>query len=161
MISAGRIGMDAKREDVETIEGIVKALYEVVSGLAGSRDWERERTLLHPAARLMPTRPESVGAAVDVFDCGGYIASRTPFFAANDFYEMEVAHRVERFGNIAHVWSTYEYRRAPDAAPHGRGINSIQLFHDGGRWWVLSVLWDNEREGNPLPEEYLVRERDA
>jgi hypothetical protein len=153
--------MDAKREDVETIEGIVKALYEVVSGPAGSRDWERERTLLHPAARLMPTRPEPPGAAVDVFDCDGYITSRTPFFAANDFYEMEVAHRIERFGNIAHVWSTYEYRRAPDAAPHGRGINSIQLFHDGSRWWVLSVLWDNEREGNPLPEEYLGKKRDT
>jgi len=146
--------MDAKREDVESIEGIVKALYEVVSGPAGSRDWKRERTLLYPGARLMPTRPEGAGAVVDVFDCDGYIASRSPFFAANDFYEMEVAHRIERFGNIAHVWSTYEYRRAPDAAPHGRGINSIQLFHDGDRWWVLSVLWDNERSGNPLPEEY-------
>ena len=148
--------MDAKREDVESIEGIVKALYEVISGPAGTRDWERERTLLHPAARLMPTRPESSGAVVDVFDCDGYIASRSPFFAANDFYEMEVANRVERFGNIAHVWSIYEYRRSPDdAAPFGRGINSIQLFHDGSRWWVLSVLWDNERPGNPLPEEYL------
>lgn len=154
--------MDARREDVESIEGIVKALYEVVSGPAGARDWQRERTLLHPAARLMPTRPDPAGAAVDVFDCEGYIASRSPFFAANDFYEVEVGHRVERFGNIAHVWSTYEYRRSPDdAEPFGRGINSIQLFHDGDRWWVLSVLWDNERPGNPLPEEYLARERNA
>lgn len=147
--------MAAKREDVESIEGIVKALYEVISGPAGPRDWERERTLLHPAARLMPTRPEGEGAAVDVFDCDGYIASRTPFFAANDFYEAELCHRVERFGNIAQVWSTYAYRRSPEGEAFGRGINSIQLFHDGDRWWVLSVLWDNERPGNPLPEEYL------
>jgi hypothetical protein len=147
--------MDARREDVESIEGIVTALYEVVSGPAGTRDWERERTLLHPAARLMPTRPEPGGAVIDVFDCAGYIASRAPFFAANDFYEVEVAHRVERFGNIAHVWSTYEGRRSPEGEPFLRGINSIQLFHDGDRWWVLSVLWDNERPENPLPEEYL------
>ena len=146
--------MDAKREDVESIEGIVKALYEVVSGPAGSRDWERERTLLHPGARLMPTRPEAAGAVVDVFDCDGYIASRSPFFAANDFYETELCHRVERFGNIAHVWSTYAGRRSPDGEPFLRGINSIQLFHDGDRWWVLSVLWDNERAENPLPEGY-------
>ncbi len=147
--------MDTKREDVATIEGIVKALYEVVSGRAGSRDWERERTLLHPGARLMPTRPEDAGAIIDVFDCDGYIASRTPFFAANDFYEVEVAHRVERFGNIAHVWSTYEGRRSPEGEPYLRGINSIQLFHDGDRWWVMSIMWGNERPENPVPEEYL------
>ena len=144
--------MEPRREDdVESIEGIVKALYEVISGPAGERDWERERTLLHPSARLMPTRVEGGGAAVDVFDCEGYITSRSPFFAANDFYEIEIAHRVERFGNIAHVWSTYEGRRSPeDPKLLLRGINSIQLFHDGDRWWVMSVMWDNERPDNPL-----------
>jgi hypothetical protein len=140
-------GMEARREDVESIEGIVKALYEVISGPAGARDWQRERTLLHPAARLMPTRPESEGAVLDVFDCEGYIASRAPFFAANDFYEAEVSHRVERFGSIAHVWSAYEYRRSPEGEPFGRGTNSIQLFHDGDRWWIVSVLWANEGPG--------------
>jgi hypothetical protein len=148
--------MEARRADVESTQGIVKALYEVISGPAGSRDWERQATLLHPAARLMPTRPEDDGAVVDVFDAAGYIASRSPFFAANSFYETEIAHRVQRFGNVAHVWSAYESRRSPeDPAPFMRGINSIQLFHDGDRWWVLSVLWDNERPGNPLPQEYL------
>ena len=143
--------MQARREDVESIESIVKAMYEVISGPAGTRDWERERTLLHPSARLMPTRVEEGRPRVDVFDCEGYITSRTPFFAANDFYEIEVAHRVERFGNIAHVWSTYEGRRSPDDPQFlFRGINSIQLFHDGDRWWVMSVMWDNERPGNPL-----------
>jgi hypothetical protein len=147
--------MSARREDVESIEGIVKALYEVVSGPAGTRDWERERTLLHSGARLMPTRPEGEGAVVDVFDCDGYVTSRTPFFAANDFHEVEVSHRIEGFGSIAHVWSTYEGRRSPEGEPFLRGINSIQLFHDGDRWWVMSVMWDNERAGNPLPEKYL------
>ena len=149
--------MEARREDVESTEGIVKALYAVISGPPGERDWERERTLLHPQARLMPTQPGTQGGAVvDVFDCDGYIASRTPFFAANPFWEVEIAHRVERFGSVAHVWSTYEGRRTADEdPPFKRGVNSIQLFHDGDRWWVLSVLWDNERPGNPLPEKYL------
>jgi hypothetical protein len=147
--------MEPKREDVESIEGIVKALYEVISGPAGTRDWERERTLLHPGARLMPTRPgPQGGGTIEVLDCEGYITSRTPFFAANDFHEIETGHRVDRFGNIAQVWSAYEGRRAPGGEILFRGINSIQLFHDGDRWWVMSVLWDNEREGNPLPEEY-------
>lgn len=146
--------MQARREDVESIAGIVKALYEVISGPAGARDWDRERTLVHPQGRLMPTRPRPEGGAgVEVFDTDGYIASRTPFFAANDFYEIETGHRVERFGNVAQVWSAYEGRRAPGGEILFRGINSIQLFHDGDRWWVMSVLWDNEREGNPLPAD--------
>jgi hypothetical protein len=147
--------MDARREDVESIDGILRALYEVISGPAGARDWDRQRTLLHPRVRLMPTRPKpDGGGTVEVFDPEGYIASRSPYFAENSFHEVEVARRIDRFGNIAQVWSVYESRRSPgDAEPFMRGINSIQLFHDGDRWWVMSVLWDNEREGNPLPED--------
>jgi hypothetical protein len=141
-----------RREDVESIEGIVKALYETISGPAGPRDWDRERSLLAPGARLQPTRKEEGGAIMDVFDVEGYIASRSPFFDQNDFYEVEVSRRVDCFGNIAQVWSQYEGRRSPAQEPFLRGINSIQLFHDGDRWWVVSVLWDNQRSDNPLPE---------
>jgi len=67
-----------------------------------------------------------------------------------------VAHRIERFGNIAHVVSVYEARHAPDdAVPFRRGVNSIQLCWDGSRWRVVSVLWDTERDGNPIPAQYL------
>ena len=147
---------EARREDVETIDGILEALYDVISGPPGPRDWDRERTLMMPGARLMPTRLlEEGGHAVDIFDLDGYIASRAPFFAANHFLETQVARRIERFGAVAHVWSTYESRHAVDEEPFMRGINSIQLFHDGRRWWVTSITWDNERTGNPIPEDYL------
>jgi hypothetical protein len=143
--------MPARREDVESIEGIVKAIYEVISGPAGARDWDRERTLMHPGARLMPTRPGADGRpSIDVLNTEEFIASRTPFFAANDFHEVETGQRVERFGDIAQVWSAYEGRRAPDGEVLFRGVNSIQLFHDGDRWWVMSVLWSNGPQGNPL-----------
>jgi hypothetical protein len=142
-----------RREDVDSIEGIVKALYENISGPAGPRNWDRERSLLAPGARLQPTRPkEGGGGTMEVFDIEGYIVSRTPFFAQGDFYEVEVSRRVDRFGNIAQVWSQYEGRRSPEGEPFMRGINSIQLFNDGDRWWIVSVLWDNERPGNLLPE---------
>ena len=140
-----------RREDVESIDGILKAMYETISGPAGPRDWDRERSLFAPGARLQPTRPkEDGGGILDMLDIEGYIASRTPFFAQDDFYEVEVSRRVDRFGNIAQVWSRYEGRRSVDGEPFMRGTNSIQLFHDGDRWWVVSVLWDNEREGHPL-----------
>lgn len=143
----------ARREDVASIDGLIRAIYEVISGPAGPRDWDRERTLFFPGARLIPTRPGSEGEGVaDVFDVDGYIASRTPFFEKNSFYETEFARRRFVFGSIASVLSAYESRWRPDDKPFVRGINSIQLFHDGDRWWVLSIAWDNERPGSPLPD---------
>ncbi len=144
--------------DAVSIDAIVKAMYESISGPAGQpRQWERDRALYHPDARLIPTRPlEGGGAVADVFDFDGYVDSRTPFFAANDFFEIEIARREFRFGSIAHVLSAYEGRKSPGGELVKRGINSIQLFHDGTRWWVLSILWDNEREGVELPAELGV-----
>ncbi len=89
-------------------------------------------------------------------DAEAYESDTSDYFSREPFYEWEVANRTERFGNIAHVLSVYEARQAPtDSVPMRRGINSIQLFYDGIRWWIISVLWDNEREGNPIPQSYL------
>lgn len=132
---------------------MIQALYACISGPAGApRDWATDRLLHHPRARLMPTRPTADGrSTVDVFDLDGYIGSRAPYFAANDFYEVEIGREEFRFGNICHVLSAYESRRTPDGPPFGRGINSFQLWWDGTRWWVMSALWDNERPGLTLP----------
>jgi hypothetical protein len=140
--------------DVASLDGVVQALYEVISGPTGEpRDWARERKLFVPGARLIPTRLGGDGRPVaDVFDLDGYIASRSPMFEKDSFFEVEVARRTFQFGNIAHLLSAYELRRAPEEKPFLRGVNSIQLFHDGERWWVLSIAWDNERPGNPLPD---------
>jgi hypothetical protein len=146
--------MTAAAEDSASIDGIIRALYEVISGPAGApRDWERERKLFIPGGRLIPTRPRPEGGAIaDVFDLDGYIASRSPMFAKDSFFETEIGRQTFRFGNIAHVLSSYELRRSPGEKPFMRGINSLQLFHDGSRWWILSIAWDNERPGNPLPD---------
>ncbi len=89
-----------------------------------------------------------------VLNVDGYIERTQGYFAQNPFYERELARVVERYGAIAHVFSTYESRTAPDAAPFVRGINSIQLFFDRWRWWVVTVLWDDERGSGPIPERY-------
>jgi hypothetical protein len=72
------------------------------------------------------------------------------------FFERESARKTEAFGQIAHVFSTYESRHAAeDAKPFQRGINSIQLMNDGKRWWIVTIFWQGEDEKNPLPEKYL------
>lgn len=144
--------------DVASPEAIVAALYDVISGDAGqARDWDRFRSLFHPTARLMPSGTDREGrGVVRSFTPDDYIARSEPFLLREGFHEREIARRSERFGRIQHVWSTYETLHSlSDAQPFARGINSIQLFHDGQRWWILSVYWQAETPEAPLPAAYL------
>jgi hypothetical protein len=137
-------------QDTQDIPRLVRAIYECISGAAGApRDWARFRYLQHPQARSLRTVVDADGTTrAMVFDVDSYILDVAPFFAANDFHEVEIEQRVERFGQVAHVWSRYEARPAADSPVLlKRGANSIQLCHEHGRWWVFSTIWDNERDG--------------
>lgn len=149
----------ARPADVESIDAIVKALYESISGPAGhQRDWGRLRSLFHPAARMMPVLPRQGGGfATRVLTPEEYIARSGNMLVQYGFTERELARRTERFANIAHVWSTYEGRWMAEGAPipPPRGINSIQLVYDGARWWVQSLFWEAEAGDRKLPAQYL------
>ena len=137
-------------EDAREIETLVPAIYACISGPAGApRDWDRFRFLQRPDARSLRTVVHPDGRIeAQEFGVEDYIANVTPFFAANDFFEVQTDCRIARFGQVAHVWSRYDARPAPDSPILlKRGANSIQLFNDGTRWWVVSTIWDNEREG--------------
>ena len=142
-------------EDVATPDAIIKALYDTISGPAGKRNWQRERSLFLPGARLVPIGKRIHGeGGLRVMSVDEWIEEATPFFAENDFWEMEVMRHADRFGNMIQAFSTYEARSAPDGPAMARGINSIQLvFHDK-RWWILSIMWDNETRDNPIPGEF-------
>jgi len=145
--------------DVTSIDAIITAAYDVISGPAGEkRDWERERSLYYPGARLIPTAKPGAndGLAPQMLDVDGFIARVEPYFAEHGFFEKEIARRTEQFGHIAQVWSTYESRyNADDPEPFMRGINSIQLFYDGNRWWIVNIFWQQESAQDPIPEKYL------
>jgi len=144
--------------DVASPEAIVTALYDVISGDAGvERDWDRFRSLFHPTARLMPSGVNAQGAGVArSITPEDYIERSGPVLTRDGFHEREIARKAERFGHMVHVWSTYDsVHSLSDPAPFMRGINSIQLFHDGSRWWVMNVYWLAESPGTPIPPEYL------
>ena len=151
--------MPANPADVASIDAIITAAYDSISGPAGQkRDWARERSLFYPGARLIPTaKPdESNNLAPEMLDVDGFIARVEPYFAEHGFYEKEIARRTEQFGQIAHVWSTYESRHnSDDPKPFMRGINSIQLFYDGSRWWIVTIYWQQESPEHPIPDRYL------
>ena len=151
----------ADPHDVESIDAIIAATYDVISGPAGKkRDWNRERSLFYPNARLIPTASvpgrNDVDLEPQLLDVEAYIERVERLLGKAGFYEKEIARQTEQFGRIAHVWSTYESRHDPsDPEPFMRGINSIQLFNDGKRWWIVSIYWQHESAQHPLPEQYL------
>ena len=148
----------ANPADVSSIEAIVAALYDVISGSAGKkRDWNRMKSLFIPGARLIPTGPRPEGGfGSRVLTVEDYIVRSGPILEGQGFFEREIARRTEEYGQIAQVFSTYEARKkSDDPKPFARGINSIQLMNDGQRWWIVTVFWQGETEKSPLPEKYL------
>ncbi len=148
----------ANPKDVESMDAIVAALYNVISGPAGERDWNRFRSLFLPEARMGAARKKPDGTFIaSTFTAEGYVERAGSYFKEHAFYESELSRKTEQFGHEAHVFSTYESRNAPGEKPVARGINSIQLFNDGKRWYVVSIFWDEERPENPLPEKYTTK----
>ena len=147
----------ANPADVATMDSIVAALYDVISGPPGARNWDRFRSLFVPGARLIPTGRRPTGEVGSrVLTPEEYIQRSAPLIEKNGFFEREISRRTERFGSIAHLFSTYESRHAKDEEkPFARGINSIQMMNDGKRWWIVTVFWQGEDDKNPLPAEYL------
>jgi predicted metalloprotease with PDZ domain len=144
----------SREEDVETIEGLVEALYDVISGPAGERDWNRYRSLFANNAMMGAVAVNSDGSTRYVhMTPEDYITRNDPFFKENAFYERELGRDVWSFGKIAQVKSGYEYTLGEDTVPEQRGVNIINMVHDQGRWWITSVLWTTEGEENPIPDE--------
>lgn len=146
-------------KDVASMDAILAALYDVISGPAGEkRDWDRMRNLFIEEGRLMPSgqnqQTKEVGYRVWTPD--EYIAEAGSNLEKNGFFEVEIARKVEQYGTIAHVFSTYESRRTlEDEKPFARGINSIQLLKGKDRWFIVSVFWMGENPNYPLPDKYL------
>jgi hypothetical protein len=147
----------AKPDDVKSVESLLAALYDVISGPPGERDWNRFRSLFMPNARLTSAEKTLAGEVhVRPNTVEDYVRLGGAYFLKNGFFEKPIVSRVQTFGNVAQVFSSYESRHAPGEAPFARGINSFQLAYDGKRWWVVNILWDEERPDNPLPKEFAA-----
>jgi hypothetical protein len=144
-------------EDVATVDGILRAFYDVISGPAGQpRQWARDRTLYIHDVRFVSLSTDSAKhVQADVMDHQTFVDRADPGVVRRGFFETEIHRTTERFGNVVHVFSTYEMRERAEGPVFGRGINSIELFWDGARWWIAGAEWDDERPDNPIPTEYL------
>lgn len=149
--------IEPRPEDVATIDGILKAFYDVISGPAGQpRQWSRDRTLYIADIRFVAMSEDKGGhPRPRIVSHQQFVDASNSLLVKEGFYESEIHRVTQRFGNIAHVFSTYESRNQANGPVIARGINSIELFYDGKRWWIASNLWDDERPDNPLQPEYL------
>jgi hypothetical protein len=145
---------------VQSLDSTISTLYAVISGEKGQeRDWELMKYLFHPDAKLIPSGKNKEGVyKARYMTTEDYINSSGEWLVENGFFEKEMHRSVQTFGNITHVFSTYEsFKSEADETPFMRGINSIQLLNDGERWWIINIYWTQESEENPIPKEYLPK----
>jgi hypothetical protein len=147
----------AKPEDVKSLDAIVAAVYDVISGPPGERDWNRFHSLFAKDARLIAVRiPKDGGKpSLVVMTPGDYAERSGAYFKQHGFFEHELNRKTDSFGAMTHIYTTYESRETKDGKPIDRGINSMEFFFDGQRWWCVEIYWDAERPGNPIPDKYL------
>ncbi len=147
----------ARSSDVESIDAVVKALYESISFPDGKGpDWDRFRNLFSSAAGpcirmasdgVLPMDRESFIAFFD-----GRIKKGT----LKSFAEREIGRTAEIYGGLAQVFSIYEKRlNLADPEKPIRGINGLQLILKDGRWWIASLAWQEESAGLPIPPTYI------
>lgn len=147
----------AKEADVKTIDGMIAALYGVISGAKGKkRNWDRFRSLMKPTARMNAVATRANGKQVFMsMTPEDYIKRNGPYLVGKGFFEEEIGRKTERFGNIAQVFSTYVSRHTKGGKIFMRGINSIQLSYENGRWWLVNILWNSETKDLPIPAKYI------
>ncbi|MEQ1588410.1 MAG: hypothetical protein ABL895_21170 [Cyclobacteriaceae bacterium] len=145
-------------KDTRSIESTVQVLYEVISGEPGStRDWDRFRNLFKPEARLIPTRKDDQGnLTIKAMTPDEYIQLFSSRISTG-FFERELSRKIEEYGSVVHVFSTYETKEKKEGPVTNRGINSIQLFKDKDRYYVVNIFWCAESMGFELPKKYLTK----
>ena len=154
--SIAQSSMQVDQTDVSSIDNIVKAIYEAITFSESEKpDMDRLRDLFTPQAVLIRVTPDQV-IEMDLASFISNFSERIRTGAMKSFYEAEISRKIHLYGSIAQVWSTYKKGiNTEDPESFGRGINSIQLYYDGIRWWISSILWEDETSDNPIPEKYL------
>jgi len=150
----------ARSEDVASPSAVVRASYAAISGPPGELlNLDRFRSLFLPQTQLVSVNVKDGHGAARIMTLQEFADMVTAKIGKDGHIEREIAQRLEVYGNIANVWSTYESRKTADDPQVTRGINSIQLLNDGKRWWISGAQWQHETADTPIPAKYLPRAR--
>lgn len=146
----------ANPADVASVDALLKATYDVISGPAGPRNWDRFHSLFLPAAKMgaVLVRPDG-NVVFRSFTPAEYQRNNGPMFTQSGFFEEELGRQMTQFGNLAHVQSAYQYRLSQGGKVEKRGVNFITLVKADNRWWIAEIVWQEEGAGNPIPAGLL------
>lgn len=147
----------ANPADVKSVDALLAAIYDVISGPAGDRDWPRFQSLFLPEAHLIVNSKTPKGVRHRVVTPTEYQQRAGASFRKESFFERAIHNDIDQYGGIAQVFSTYESSHEKNGKPFERGINSFQFLFDGERWWIVNILWDNETADNPIPPQFLPK----
>lgn len=148
---------------LNTVDGIIHALYDVISGPVGQeRDWAAFRNLFAEDARMYIAVPDN--------DSGSVLKSITPEEYTNrnqtrlsdiGFNENELYRITNTYGAGTQVFSTYEshYTNTNGEEDITKGINNIQLYFDGERYFIVSIFWDANAKNIEVPDRYLPKDK--
>ena len=144
-----------------SIEEVLQALYECMSFPAGSKpDYERFQTLFAPGANVLPPSDDEIGVSAvtvtEFIETSSQTLDRSERLLQSGFTEKELCRQIHQFETVAQVFSTYESHVVIDGETHhSRGINCLQLIYQSQRWWIVSLIWDDETPNNRVPPAYL------
>ena len=133
-------------------QGIPAAIDAAITGTA-DKDRACMKALLIPEARLMFASLGADGAPAYTLQTLDEWIARVKARGHVMLEEKQLKFHIERYGNIAHVWSTYAL--SSDGKQNARGINSIQAIKEAGGWRVTGIVVQAESATAPLPKEYL------
>ncbi len=146
-------------DEVGTLDGIIKAYYEVVSVKIGEKISYKRDSMLHSPNALvgLPGKDKDGKFKMNLVSLKKYHQLADAGLEKEGFYENEISRKTENFGAVYHVWSTYESKKIITGPVIERGINSIELYFDGTRFWITSWSFDNETEKNKISAAYLIK----
>lgn len=154
---ATSVKAQSEKADMTTVDGIITTLYDVISGPAGqARDWDLFRSLFVPEAHLRAVQasPDAPPRLLSMTP-EQYIERVNDRFLERGFFEEELSRKVDEFGYVTQVFTTYQTKLEADGPVVQRGINSVQLAWYDDRYWIVSILWNGETDKHPIPEMYL------
>lgn len=156
MLTASTFTYSQSKYDTSSIDGVINATYNILSGPAGERDWDNFKNLFHQSAEMGATILGQDGKRTFYgFNVEKYILNNDAFLKKSDFYEDEIGRKEIVFGGVAQVYSAFQYKFAKDGPIKARGVNCIQLIKEKGRWWITNLIWEDESENNKIPESLL------
>jgi hypothetical protein len=142
-------------EVLETAEGVVTEIYDMVSFEAGNvPDWDAVRSMFIPEAVVVLRTSRE---ATTVFSVEGFVDDFVNFVEnspAGDrgFTEEILAMHSMVFGDMANVLVLYEAQITGSSRPPTQGVDNFSLIKKDGRWWIVAITNELPTPDRPIPE---------